>query len=103
MPEVTPGDAVQRLLEDVRGMDHDDLRETHNELFPEKPISPVTSSSQAASIRQKVLDYLASEVTVEEILDLWSIIRPEARNVYFDDESGTIHYLVEPEALQPAD
>jgi hypothetical protein len=103
MPEVTPADAVRTLTEKVRAMDLDDLRDTHNELFPETPIPPIDPTSQATGVRQKVLTYLAGGVAVEEILDLWSAVFPEAWSVYYDDESGTIHYLVEPEAIQQAD
>jgi hypothetical protein len=103
MPEVAPGDAVRTLIEKVGAMDLDDLRDAHNELFPEAPIPPFEPGSEEASVRRKVLEYLASGVVLEEILDLWSIVFPEAWNVYYDEETGTIHYLVEPEALQQAD
>jgi hypothetical protein len=102
VPEVAPADAVRTLTEKIGAMDLGDLREAHNELFPETPIPPINSASQGASVRQKVLDYLSGSVAVEEILDLWSVFFPEAWNVYYDDETGTIHYLVEPEALQQA-
>ena len=103
MPEVTPADAVKTLTEKVRAMDLDDLRDAHNELFPETPIPPIDPRSQEAGIRQKVIDYLTCGIAVEEILDLWSAVFPEAWNVYYDDETGTIHYLVEPEAIPRAD
>lgn len=103
MPEVTPADAVKALTEKVCAMDLDDLRDAHNELFPETPISPTDASRQEESVRQKVLDYLTGGVAVEEILDLWCAVFPEASSVYYDEETGTIHYLVEPEAIQQAD
>ncbi len=61
MPEVTPADAVRTLTEKVRAMDLDDLRDVHNELFPETPIPRINPSSQGAGVRQKVLAYLAAE------------------------------------------
>ena len=103
MPEVALADAVRTLTEKVREMDLADLRDAHNELFPETPIPPIDPSSQGAGVRQKVLAYLAGGVAVEEILDLWSVVFPEAWNAYYDDETGTIHYLVEPEAIQLAE
>jgi hypothetical protein len=103
MPEVTPADAVKSLIEKVRVMDLDDLRDSHNELFPETPIPPIDPSSLGTGVRQKVLAYLAGGVAVEEILDLWIAVFPEAWNVYYDEETGTIHFLVEPEAIQQAD
>jgi hypothetical protein len=103
MPDVALDEAVRRLIEKVRAMDLDDLRDIHNELFPETPIPPIESISQGADISRKVLEYLAGPVAVEEILDLWSIVFPEDWNVYYDDETRTIHYLVEPEAIQQPD
>ena len=103
MPEVAPNVAVQTLSEKVRAMDLDDLRDAHNELFPETPIPRIEPSSQGIGVRQKVLTYLAGTLAVEEILDLWSVVFPEAWNIYYDDETGKIHYLLEPEAIQQAD
>jgi hypothetical protein len=103
MPDVGPNEAVQTLSEKVREMDLDDLRDAHNELFPETPIPPIEPSSHGVGVRQRVLIYLAGNVAVEEILDLWSAVFPEAWNVYYDDEIGKIHYLLEPEAIQRVD
>jgi hypothetical protein len=103
MPELAPAEAARRLADKVREMDLDDLRDAHNELFPETPIAPIAPSGKGADVRQKVLDYLTGEIAVEEILDLWSVVFPEAWNVYFDDETGTIHYLAEREAIQQTD
>jgi hypothetical protein len=44
MPEVAPVDAVRTLIEKVGAMDLDDLRDVHNERFPESPIPPKESS-----------------------------------------------------------
>jgi hypothetical protein len=67
------------------------------------PISQDVSPAEGEVFRKKVLDYLADGVAVEEIIDLWSAVFPEAWNVYFDEESGKIHYLIEPEAMRQAD
>jgi hypothetical protein len=40
---------------------------------------------------------------VEEILDLWNVAFPEAWNVYFDDETDTIHYSEQPQSVHHAD
>jgi hypothetical protein len=103
MPELAPAEAVRALTEKVRAMDLDDLRDAHNELFPQTPIPPIKLTSEGVGVRQKVLSYLAADVAVEEILDLWSAVFPEASNVYYDDEAGKIHYLVGSEVIQQAD
>lgn len=103
MPEVTPADAAQKLIKKVKEMDLDDLRDAHHELFPEMPIPQTNLPTEGEAVRKKVLDYLAGNVAVEEIIDLWSAVFPEAWNICFDEESGTIHYLVEAEAMPQAD
>lgn len=103
MPEMALADAVRMVTEKVRAMDLDDLRDIHNALFPRARIPPIDPSSQGVDVRQKVLTYLASEVAVEEILDLLKIVFPEAWNVYYDEETGTIQYLHESEAIRQAD
>ncbi len=100
MPQLTPADAAQKLIKQVREMDLDDLRDAYNELFPETPISQDVLPAEGEAFRKKVVDYLEGGVAVEEIIDLWSAVFPEAWSVYFDEESGTIHYLIEPEPMR---
>jgi hypothetical protein len=99
VPQVTPADAAKKLSEKVRGMDLDDLRDAYNELFPETPVSQDVVSSNGQAFRKKVLDYLAGSPAVEELIDLWIAVFPEASSVYFDEECGTIHYIIAPEAM----
>jgi hypothetical protein len=99
MPQVTPADAAKKLSERVRGMDFDDVRDAYNELFPEMPVSQDVVSSNGEAFRKKVVDYLAGGPAVEEIIDLWITVFPEASNVYFDEECGAIHYIIAPEAI----
>jgi hypothetical protein len=77
-------------------MDLDDLRDAYSELFPETPVSQDVVSSNGEAFRKKVLEYLAGGPAVEEIIDLWIAVFPEASNLYFDEEWGTSHYLVAP-------
>ncbi len=99
MPQLTPADAVKELSEKVRGMDLDDLRDAYNELFPEASVSQDVVSSNGEAFRRKVVNYLAGSPAVEEIIDLWIAVFPEASRVYFDEECGTIHYIIAPEAM----
>jgi hypothetical protein len=103
VPEIAPADAARLLAEKIRAMNHNELRDIHNELFPETPVPRFGAGAQETTVRQKVLDYLANGIAVEEILDLWRVVFPEAWNVYYDDETETIHYLLESEAIQHAD
>ena len=62
-----------------------------------------THQNGGTIVRQKVLDYLGRGIEVEEILDLWNVAFPETWNVSYDEDADTIHYLIEPEAIQQAD
>ena len=103
MPTLTRNEAVERLIQEVRDMTLDDLLDFHDELFPEEPKVRQDKQPDMGLIRRKVLDYLGRGIEVEEILDLWNVAFPEAWNVTYDDESQTIGYSVEPEAVQQAD
>jgi hypothetical protein len=103
MPTLAKREAVEKLIQVVRGMSLDDLLDFHNELFPEEPKGELDLQDGGTVVRQEVLDYLGRGVEVEEILDLWNVAYPEAWNVSYDDEADTIQYLIEPEAIRQAD
>ena len=103
MPTLTKSQAVERLIQMVRGMTLDDLLDFHDELFPEEPKVRQDEQPDMSLIRRKVLDYLGRGIEVEEILDLWNVAFPETWNVIYDEESDEIQYSVEPEAVRQAD
>jgi hypothetical protein len=103
MPQLTPADASQKLIQQVQQMDLDDLRDAHHELFPEASIPQANLPTEREAVRKEVLDYLEHGVAIEELIDLWSAVFPDAWNIYFDEESEKIHYLVEPEARPQVD
>ena len=100
MSSLATRDAVEKLTRAARGMGPEDLLEFHDELFPGEPISGLDPVDGADAVRRKVLDYLGEGLEVEEILDLWFLIVPGARDVSYDDETETIHYLEESESIR---
>jgi len=103
MPALERQDAIETLMRAVPGMGPDDLLDFHNELFPAEPESELDPKDGVAAVRKKVTDYLGRGLEIEEILDLWNVAFPEARNVYYDDETETIHYNNEPESIRQAE
>jgi hypothetical protein len=103
MPTLAKREAIEKLIQAVQGMSPDDLLDFHNELFPQKPESELDPKNGVAAVRKKVTDYLGRGLEVEEILDLWNVAFPEAWNVYYNDETDTIHYLEEPESIRQAE
>jgi hypothetical protein len=62
-----------------------DLPEIYAELFPERPpgATPV-----ASEIARSIRDGLEAE----EIVDLWNVVFPQDRNVWYDEETRVIHF-----------
>jgi hypothetical protein len=100
MPTIAKAEAVEKLTQAARGMGLDDLMDFHNELFPEDQIAELDQDNGCATVRQKVLDYLGRGIEVEELLDLWNVAFPEAWNVSYNDETDTLQYQLEPEAIE---
>jgi hypothetical protein len=103
MAAVERRDAIEALTRAVQGMGPDDLLDFHNELFPKEPESALDPKGGVAAVRKKVTDYLGRGLEIEEILDLWNVAFPEARNVYYDDETDTIYYNNEREPIRQAE
>ena len=70
----------------------DDLVEIHNELFPERPTTEDQASENPSALVEKIVAHIDSGLEVEEILDLWNVIFPTHRRVWFDEDEGLIHY-----------
>jgi hypothetical protein len=89
MPDLSTGEAVERLARAFGPMDPDDLREAFGELFPEESATGGGEGGEAA-IRERVVDRLRSGLEPEEIVDLWNVVFPQDRNVFYDDEAERI-------------
>ena len=103
MATITKQQAAARLTQAVRKAPPDDLAEIHNELFPEKPTTEDKAKMHRSALVEKIVAHIDSGLEVEEILDLWNVIFPKHRRVWFDEEDGTIHYDEKIEAVGQAD
>ena len=85
MPALSTNEAAERLAVAVESARPSDLPEIHAELFPEVPLTnPPVASELARHIR--------SGLEAEEIVDLWNVVFPGNRNVWYDEETGLIRY-----------
>lgn len=103
MPDLSTREAAERLVRAVESMESYDLLDFYNEVFPEVPRSQLDAADAGAGDRRKVIDYIVKGLEIEEIVDLWNVAFPETCNVYYDDETATIHYSEEPEVSQLAE
>jgi len=92
MATITKQQAVDRLTKAVRKAGPDDLAEIHNELFPEKPTTEDKAKEDPSAFVKKIVAHIDNGLEVEEILDLWHVIFPKHRTVWFDEDEGLLHY-----------
>ena len=90
MATITRQEAVTRLTRAVEEAEGADLVEFHNELFPADPLSEDDADLDA--VLAKVVRHIKNGLEIEEIIDLWNVVFPGHRNVWFDEEEGLIHY-----------
>lgn len=85
MPAMTKQEASEKLAKAVEKAKPSTLIEIQAELFPEAKVS---STPKASDIVRLIREGLAAE----EIVDLWNVIFPADRNVWFDEGDESIHF-----------
>lgn len=100
MPVVSTDEALDLLTKQVEDkLGSDDLLEVYNELFPDNPYTEEEVEDDAWPLSEQITDYINRGLEAEEIIELWSLIFPKHRNVWYDEEEGRIHYNEEPEKM----
>jgi hypothetical protein len=85
MPALSTSEAAEKLARSVEKANSSDLPEIYSELFPEKaPATPPVAS--------EIAKYIRNGLEAEEIVDLWNVMFPEDRNVWYDEEAKSIHF-----------
>ena len=83
MPSLSRDEATEKLARGVEKAKPTDLPEIYSELFPE-------SSATAPTVASEIAKYIRSGLEAEEIVDLWNVVFPEDRNVWYDEELKAI-------------
>jgi hypothetical protein len=96
MPALSTNDAAERLTRGVEKAKPAALAEIHAELFPEKPVATALSAADLAR-------HVRSGLEAEELVDLWNVVFPADRNVWYDEEDEKIHYNEEVVGYSEAD
>jgi hypothetical protein len=96
MPALSKNNATEKLAAVVEKSKASDLSEIYAELFPEKPPNASPSASHLA-------EHVRSGLKAEEIVDLWNVVFPSDRNVWYDEEKNEIHYNEEMVGYADAD
>jgi len=85
MPALSKVQATERLADVVEKAKPSAVPELYAELFPERSTAVLPSASDLAHHIRDGLD-------AEEIVDLWNVVFPNDRNVWYDEVDDEIHY-----------
>jgi hypothetical protein len=85
VPAISKAEAAERLAVGVERAKPSDLPEIYAELFPEQ-------RSGATPVASEIARYIRGGLEVEEMVDLWNVVFPEDRNVWYDEEARAIHF-----------
>jgi hypothetical protein len=85
MPALSTNEAAERLAKVVSKAKPPALSEIYAELFPEKSVAAAPSAADLAQ-------HVRSGLEAEELVDLWNVVFPADRNVWYDEEKEKIHY-----------
>ena len=85
MPVLSKSDAADRLATRVENAKPSDLVEFYEELFPEK-------SGVLGVTAKDIVVHIRNGLEAEEVVDLWNVVFPRDRNVWYDEVEQTIHY-----------
>jgi hypothetical protein len=85
MPTLSRNEAAEKLARGVEKAKSSALPEIYSELFPEKV-------SACPPVAIELARHVRSGLEAEEIVDLWNVVFPEDRNVWYDEETKSIHY-----------
>ncbi|MBL9090090.1 MAG: hypothetical protein JNL96_02630 [Planctomycetaceae bacterium] len=101
MPILTKDQAVELLTKAVEEeLDADDLLQVHNELFPDEPVTEDDVYDDVTPSIESIVEFVNSEPAIEDLLDLWNLIYPKHRHVWYDEQSEKFHYNEESFPLQ---
>ncbi len=103
MPVITKDQAVERISTEITQFACDDLVEVHNELFPDSPESTDGGQVDCDRLLAGITSHIEGGLEVEEIVDLWNVVFPKDRNVWYDEETESIHFNEEPAEVESTD
>ena len=103
MATIMKPQAVDRLAQAVKVAPPDELVEIYNELFPEDPTNEDEANEDPPALVKRIVAHIDNGLEVQEILDLWNVIFPLHRRVWFDEEQDLIHYREKIKPVAQAD
>lgn len=92
MPTISIDTATDKITHAVEGMGADDLLQVYNELFPDEPATEQDAYDDVTPLVEQIVEHIAGGLEPEEVVDLWNVVFPSDRDVYFDEEDNLLHF-----------
>jgi len=92
MPMISTKEAVDRIAHAIHILHDDEIVEAYNELFPADSTTQEEVYADKAKLLEQMTEYVDKGLEIEEVVDLWNVLFPQDRNVYYDEETARIHY-----------
>jgi len=89
MPAIRKSEAMEKLARALEAASSEDLVDIYAELFPEKALP---SASAVKALVGEMALYVRTTIEPEELVDLWNVVFPTDRNVYYDEVDGVVIY-----------
>jgi hypothetical protein len=70
--------------------------EVHDEVFTNGPRAAGRPDQARGPLAERLVARINSGLAIDEVIDLWGLIFPGRRNVWYDEEEGRIHYTKDP-------
>jgi hypothetical protein len=92
MPAMKKTDAIEKLAIAAESISRaDDLVQIYAELFPGRRL-PDVAGAKAKALAVELARHIRSGIEPEEVVDLWNVLFPADRNVYYDEEQEIVRY-----------
>ncbi len=100
MPVITKEQALKLLTSEVKDeLGADELLEVYNEVFPNDPHTTEGVEEDSTPLSEQLVEHINGGREIDEVMDLWGLIFPKHRNVWYDDSEERLHYNEEPEVV----
>lgn len=104
MPQITPKDAVEKLLRAV----NDDLEPSRllwlaNYLYRDSPLTPAEAAADPQAVAQRVAGYIRDtfdECGAAELPELWRLVFDHDRGVWYNEEEDLVRYNEEEDLVR---
>jgi hypothetical protein len=101
VPEIPADQAVAMMTKRVEDeLAWDELLEIHNELFPKHQASEEEAQQHRSVLVQRLVERITAWAAIENFVDVWGMLFPRHRNVWYNEEDKTLHYNEDSEAVE---